>query len=130
MSVEFFITIKQTAEDGNSEAEKMPLLEFLTKVHSVSFSEPVSVNHDYLAKQGQKIKATADKEPFTISLVKPSKDESLKDIEIKINALKNNITVKVLDGLKVNGLDEMVFSGVREKASFEYDPDTESWNLW
>lgn len=129
MATEFRIEVIETDDKGNSESQKMGLVDFITKVHSATFNEPTKVYHDCYAKQGQKIKAIADKEAFTISLVTPTGKDA-KDIEIKLNALKNNITIKSSDGLKVNGLDEMVFSGSREKASFEYDYSVKSWILW
>ena len=131
MAKEFYITaVEKNAEGIEIESVKMRLVDFLTKVHAVSFNEPIEIYHDFNAKFGQKIKAKADREPFTIILPSYKKGDTIKDIEIKVNALKNNVTLKGFDGVKVNGLDELVFSKVREKASFEYDIDSNSWNLW
>ena len=129
-TTEWRITQTDTEDNGSSKSVTMGLGQFFTTLaENAENADWVKVNHECRAKQGQKFKATADKEPFTISLVTPTVKDA-KDIEFKLNTLKNNITIKSLDGLKVNGLDKMVFSEGREKASFEYCADSKSWILW
>lgn len=127
---QWFITRKETHEDGNSNSVTMGFVEFMEKVHEVSFNDWIKVNHNVHAQNGRKYKAVADKEPFTITLHPPSKGEKQRDIDFKLDTREHDITVIAIDGLKVNKLDKVVFSGEKEKVSFEYNYSTNSWILW
>ncbi len=137
---EMYITVIETNENGGIHQNVVPFDEFFSKAYSAVTIQRVFTNHDFKANFGRPIRAVADNGAFTILLPKFVegkivegkfvKGTPLKGISIWLDPLDESITIRSIDGCKVDGSEELIFSKGKEKASFEYNTSTKSWDLW